>query len=90
MNQNWPNGSGRAQFHAGDTVTFNDANNGHYLVTFTGSNALLGVTVNNSAGNYVFPEPAPSARIQPDQDRVCSRSATPIRTPGARSSAAEP
>ena len=53
-NQNWNNGSAPAQFHAGDTVTFNDTNNGHYAVTITGSNAPLGLTVNNSAGNYVF------------------------------------
>ena len=54
VNQNWNNGSAPAQFHAGDTITFNDTNNGHYAVTITGSNAPLGVTVNNSAGNYLF------------------------------------
>ena len=51
---NFVNGTGASTFHIGDTVTFNDSNSGHYGVTISGSVSPMGLTVNNSAGNYVF------------------------------------
>src|SRR6202000_921061 len=52
--QNFVNGTGSSVFHIGDTVTFNDSNNGHYAVTISGTVSPMGMTVNNSVGNYVF------------------------------------
>ncbi len=52
--QNFVNGTGSSVFHIGDTVTFNDSNNGHYAVTISGTVSPMEMTVNNSAGNYVF------------------------------------
>ena len=52
--QNFLNGAGASTFHIGDTVTFNDSNNGHYAVTVSGTVTPASLTVNNSAGNYTF------------------------------------
>ena len=52
--QNFANGGGPSAFHIGDTVTFNDANNGHYAVSISGTVSPVSLTVNNSAANYTF------------------------------------
>jgi fibronectin-binding autotransporter adhesin len=54
--QNFNNGSSATAFSsaAGDYVTFNDVNNGHYVVTIPVTVTPGSTTVNNSAGNYVF------------------------------------
>ncbi|MGN6370770.1 MAG: BNR-4 repeat-containing protein [Phycisphaerae bacterium] len=51
---NFVNGAGASGFHIGDTVTFNDHNGGHYGVGISGTVLPMSVTVDNSAGNYVF------------------------------------
>ena len=44
----------KTHYFDGDYVTLNDANGGHYAVTFTGNVSPTLVTVNNSAGDYNF------------------------------------
>ena len=44
----------KTHYFDGDYVTLNDANGGHYAVTFTGNVSPTLVTVNNSAGDYTF------------------------------------
>ena len=53
-NQNWRKGTTPDQFFEADTVTFNDTNNGHYNVNVSGTVKPFGVTVDNSAGDYLF------------------------------------
>ena len=44
----------KTHYFDGDYVTLNDANGGHYGVTFTGNASPTIVTVNNSSGDYQF------------------------------------
>jgi len=53
-NNNWNNGSVATVYSNGDSVTFNDANNGDYNVTISTTVSPGSVTVKNSSGNYVF------------------------------------
>jgi hypothetical protein len=48
---NWNNGSTDIPYANGDTVVFNDANDGHYAITLTSTVSPASVTV-NSSGNY--------------------------------------
>ncbi|HUO09284.1 MAG TPA: BNR-4 repeat-containing protein [Phycisphaerae bacterium] len=53
-NSNWANGAGASKFHIADTVLFNDSNNNNYNVTINSTVRPGSITVNNSAGNYIF------------------------------------
>jgi autotransporter-associated beta strand protein len=52
-NENFANSTGPDLFYNGDSVTFNDTNNGHYAVTLNASVAPASVKFTNNAGNYV-------------------------------------
>jgi autotransporter-associated beta strand protein len=55
VQQNWSNGGTPDAFFDGDTVTFNDTNNGHYTVSITGPVRPSSMTVTNGGGTtYVF------------------------------------
>ena len=53
-NENFTNSTGLDLFYNGDTVTFNDTNNGHYAVTLNSAVSPAAVFVNSSLGNYVI------------------------------------
>jgi autotransporter-associated beta strand protein len=52
--ENFANSTGPDLYYDGDTVTFNDSNNGHYAVTLNAAVNPASVIVNNSAGNYTI------------------------------------
>jgi autotransporter-associated beta strand protein len=54
VNQNWNSGSASTTYSSGDTVTFNDNNNGHYSVLLNSVVTPGSVTVDNSSGNYTI------------------------------------
>ncbi len=55
VQQNWSNGGTPDAFFDGDTVTFSDANSGHYTVSIVGSVRPSSTTVTNGGGTtYVF------------------------------------
>ncbi len=49
---NWTSGNTTTVFSAGDSVTFNDSNNGNYTVSLSTTVNAASISVNNSAGNY--------------------------------------
>jgi autotransporter-associated beta strand protein len=51
-NLNFQDTSGVSNYLEGDSVTFNDNNNGHYAVTLNSTVNPASLTFNNSAGNY--------------------------------------
>ena len=55
IQQNWSNGGTPDAFFDGDTVSFSDANSGHYTVSIVGSVRPSSTTVTNGGGTtYVF------------------------------------
>ncbi len=52
VSANWKNGTISSFYFAGDSVTFNDSNNGNYSVSLTTTVSPASISVNNSAGNY--------------------------------------
>jgi fibronectin-binding autotransporter adhesin len=54
QSQNWKNGAVSDQFYEADNVLFNDTNNGKYSVNVSGPVLPASITINNSAGDYVF------------------------------------
>ncbi|MGD0390300.1 MAG: autotransporter-associated beta strand repeat-containing protein [Tepidisphaeraceae bacterium] len=57
VHNNWNNGASATVYTDGDSVTFNDANNGNYAVTLNSTVSPNSVTVNNSLGNYTIRGP---------------------------------
>jgi len=49
---NWTTGNTTTVFSPGDSVTFNDSNNGNYTASLTTTVNPASISVNNSAGNY--------------------------------------
>jgi autotransporter-associated beta strand protein len=53
-NMNWQDTVGSANYFDGDSVSFNDTNNGHSNVTLNTTVNPGGITFNNSANNYTI------------------------------------